>query len=181
MGKLIFSYFKVLVMIFSTSCKREDSFRIVLLQDTQSYSEPFPEIFYAQTEWIAENSDSIAFVRHQGDITNNNVPVEWEVAVNTVELLEGKVPRVLCMGNHDIGTNGKADVRNTELFNSRFSYEKHSRDADSGGAFEEGKVANVWYTFKAGGNQWLVVSLEFGPRNKVLEWSSGVIEEHPTR
>jgi len=180
MRRLILSYVAILVIVFSTSCNREDSFRIVLLPDTQSYSESYPEIFYAQTKWIAENSDSIAFVLHQGDITNHNTPAEWEVAVDAMEMLDGKVPYVLCMGNHDIGTNGTADVRNTGLFNTYFPYEKHSNAAGFGGAFEEGKMDNVWYTFKEAGNDWLVISLEFGPRDKVLEWATGVIETHPS-
>jgi len=167
-------------IIFSVSCKREASLRIVLLPDTQVYSESYPEIFDAQTKWIAGHSDSIAFVLHQGDITNHNIPVEWEVAADAMKLMDGKVPYVFCMGNHDIGTDGRADVRNTDLFNAYFPYEKYSKSKGFGGAFEEGKMDNVWYTFKAGGIRWLVLSLEFGPRNKVLDWASGVIDAHPS-
>jgi hypothetical protein len=169
----------ILVILSGSSCK-EDSFKIVLLPDTQQYAELYPEIFYAQTRWIAENSDSIAFVLHQGDITNHNTPEEWEVAGGAMKLLDGKVPYVLCIGNHDMGTRGTADVRNTDPFNTAFPYEKYSKDPGFGGTYEVGKMENVWYTFKAGGINWLVISLEFGPRDRILEWASEVIEMHPS-
>ncbi|MDD4192508.1 MAG: metallophosphoesterase [Mangrovibacterium sp.] len=153
---------------------------MVLLPDTQNYSESYPEIFYAQTRWIAENSGSFALVLHQGDITNHNTPKEWETAAGAMNLLDGKVPYVVCPGNHDYGTNGTADVRDTDLFNTWFPYGKYSKTAGFGGAFETGRMDNVWYTLKAGGIKWLILSLEFGPRDKVLEWASEVIRAHPS-
>ncbi|HAZ04639.1 MAG: metallophosphatase [Bacteroidetes bacterium GWF2_42_66] len=179
MKGLIVTCFVVLITFFGTSSK-EKSFKIVLLPDTQHYSESYPEIFYAQAQWIAENPDSIAFVLHQGDITNHNTSKEWEVASGAMSLLDGKVPYVVCIGNHDYGTNGANDIRNTEPFNTWFPYEKYSKTAGFGGAFEEGKMDNVWYTFKAGGINWLILSLEFGPRNKILDWASEVVKNHPS-
>ena len=42
-----------------------------------------------------------------------------------------------------------------------------------------GKMENVWYTFRTGGVKWLVLSLEFGPRDSVLAWAGAVIDAHP--
>lgn len=42
-----------------------------------------------------------------------------------------------------------------------------------------GKMDNTWHTFKKGKHKWLVLCLEFGPRNNVLDWAAKVIEEHP--
>ena len=41
------------------------------------------------------------------------------------------------------------------MFNEYFPYIKHSQMRHFGGAFEEGKMDNVWYSFKAGGLEWL--------------------------
>ena len=41
------------------------------------------------------------------------------------------------------------------------------------------KMENVWYTFRTGGVKWLVLSLEFGPRDSVLAWAGAVIDAHP--
>ncbi|HRX17819.1 MAG TPA: hypothetical protein P5135_02070, partial [Gemmatimonadales bacterium] len=56
-----------------------EGWSFVLLPDTQCYSESHPEVFLAQTEWIARqrHARNIRFVLHLGDITNNNVLPEW--------------------------------------------------------------------------------------------------------
>jgi hypothetical protein len=93
--------------------------------------------------------------------------------------MDGKVPYTFVPGNHDTGTNGSADVRNTDLFNRYFPYSKYSKFSSFGGAFETGKMDNTWHTFSAGGYNWLVISLEFGARDTVLNWAANVIEKHP--
>jgi hypothetical protein len=151
----------------------------VLLPDTQNYSASYPEIFQSQTAWAAENAKNIAFVLQQGDITNNNSEKQWAVASKAFSLMDGKVPYTFVPGNHDIGDGGKSNVRNTDLMNRFLPYEKYSKMSLFGGAFETGKMDNTWHTFKAGGIKWLILSLEFGPRNKVIDWAKSVIESHP--
>ncbi|MBD1421483.1 metallophosphoesterase [Sphingobacterium chuzhouense] len=149
------------------------------MPDTQNYSQKFPEIFEKQTKWIAERSNEITFVLHLGDITNNNNKEQWENASKAMNILEGKLPYAVVTGNHDIGKNGRTDVRDTDLFNQYFSYGKHSKMNGFKGAYEEGKMDNTWHEFKAGGHKWLILSLEFGPRNKVLAWASEIVKAHP--
>lgn len=173
-------FFTILFMLFVTSCASNKEFSLVLLPDTQTYSAKYPEIFNSQTKWIADHAKEITFVLHQGDITNNNSESQWKVAAEAISLMDGKVPYTLAIGNHDNGTNGKSDVRNTALFNQFFPYGKLSKVPAFGGAFEVGKMDNVWYQFKAGGYHWLAFSLEFGPRSSVLDWASRVIAEHPS-
>ena len=170
-------------ILFFTSCAVKKPFDLVLLPDTQTYSRAIPEIFQSQTAWIAAHADSIAFVLHQGDITDWNVPEEWEVAAKAMQVMDGKVPYTFVPGNHDMGSEPGprhfSDSRNTDLFNTYFPYEKYSRMENFGGAFEEGKMDNSWHTFKAGGYDWLILSLEFGPRNSVIEWADKVVSDHP--
>jgi len=172
-------FFIALFCLLGMSAPQDGTVTLVLLPDTQMYSEQYPEIFRAQTQWIARHADSITFVLHQGDITNRNTEEQWEVAAGAMRLLDGKVPYTVCMGNHDIGTNGSTDTRNTDNFNAWFPYERYRKLPAFGGAFEEGKMDNTWYTFTGGGLKWLVLSLEFGPRNKVLDWAAGIIAAHP--
>jgi len=170
----------LLLFFFFSSCISQKPFNMVLLPDTQTYSAAYPEVFRAQTEWIAENADSIAFVLHQGDITDNNTEKQWENAVDALHVLDGKVPFAFVAGNHDIGDPGKnANTRESELFNKYMPYGKYSGMEGFGGAFEPGKMDNTWHTFHAGGIDWLILCLEFGPRNKVLDWAAEVIENHP--
>lgn len=169
----------ILAIILVISSCAPKAFKLVLLPDTQTYCRSFPEIFNSQTDWIAGNADSISFVLHQGDITDNNSVEHWKVASNAFNKLDGKVPFTFIPGNHDIGTNGKSDVRNTAFMNSFMPFDKYSKAKNFGGYFEKGKMDNTWHTFKAGGIKWLIISLEFGPRNSVVNWAKEVVESHP--
>ncbi len=169
----------LLAIILLTSCSSRKAFKIALLPDTQTYTQNNPEIFEAQTKWVSDNSNRISFVLHQGDITNNDCKTEdqWIVAAKAMSIMDGKVPYALVAGNHDLP--GCASNRNTEYLNKYFPYKKYSQLPYFGGAYEDGKIDNTWYTFKAGGINWLVLCLEFGPRNCVLDWANDVIDKHP--
>ncbi len=162
--------------MFLTSCAPK-AFQIVCMPDTQTYSRLYPEIYDAQTKWAADNADKIAFVLQQGDITDDNVEAQWQVASNAMSRMDGKVAYTFVPGNHDLGRN--SNVRNSDLFNKYFPYDKYSKMPGFGGAFEDGKMDNTWHIFKAGGYNWLILSLEFGPRNSVLKWAEDVIKNHP--
>jgi mannan endo-1,4-beta-mannosidase len=152
-------------------------FQLALLPDVQTYTKMYPEIFEAQTQWLADNKDDFAFVLQQGDITDWNAPEQWERARKAFAVLDGKLPYTFVPGNHDIGNN--ADVRDTDNLNHYLPYEKYSQTPNFGESFQAGKMDNTWHTFKAGGINWLILSLEFGTRNCILEWAGKIIEEHP--
>src|SRR5690606_20629583 len=155
--------------------------RIVLLPDTQTYAEKFPHVLDSQIRWIERNADSISFVLQQGDLTQNNSDKEWQIIQNAFTRLEGKLPYVLAVGNHDMGSvPGKfADVRNTSLYNQYFPVEKMKNLPGFGGLAEEGSMENAFYTFRTGKVDWLVLTLEFGPRNSILDWANKIVSEHP--
>lgn len=169
----------VSLLVLLSSGKRKTSFKLILLPDTQTYTSAFPEIFGSQTAWIAENAKDIAFVLHQGDITDNNNDSQWEIAASAFSKMDGKVPYTFVPGNHDTGEGGHAKERQTDLMNQYLPYSKYSKAKTFGGAYVPGNMENTWHTFKAGGMNWLILSLEFGPRNKVLDWAARIIAEHP--
>lgn len=173
--------------VYSINLKNQDSqpvkktLRLIVLPDTQTYIKEYPAIFQAQTAWIANNADSISFVIHVGDITNANNPNQWRIATNALFMMDGNVPYTFAPGNHDIGTHGSSDSRNTAMMNQYLSYEKYSLMPDFGGAFEVGKMDNTWHKFSTNdGYNFLILSLEFAPRNSVLNWAGEVIKAHPT-
>lgn len=170
----------VAILLF-TACRSGKSFTLALLPDTQTYTRSYPEIFEAQTNWLSKNAKDFTFVLHQGDITDNNIDEQWTVAQNAMQMLDGKIPYCFVYGNHDAGSGPKknSDVRNTTLFNRYFPYSKFSKSSHFGGAFETGKMDNAWFEFKAAGKKWMILNLEFGPRNKVLDWATSVVSAHP--
>lgn len=171
----------LLLIVFFTSCSpKMQQARIVLLPDTQTYAEKYPEVLDSQINWVGRNAKEIAFVMQQGDLTQNNNDKEWKVIRDAFSRLNGKVPYVLAAGNHDMGSaDGKfADVRNSTLFNTYFPYSQMSSLPGFGGAAEEGKMDNAYYVFRTGKINWLVITLEFGPRNSIVNWANDIIAKH---
>ena len=77
------------------------NFSIVILPDTQHYSQNHPEIFDNQTQWIVNNVEemNIIFVTHEGDIVDAELNIgQWERADNSLTLLDGIVPWAVLPG-----------------------------------------------------------------------------------
>jgi hypothetical protein len=98
----------------------KNKFTVVVLPDTQHYSDRFPANFHAQTRWIVENQKdrNIAYVMHLGDITHRDTPKEWEVASTAMGHLNNKVPYSISTGNHDY--NGNKFTGRESHFNEYF-------------------------------------------------------------
>ena len=143
--------------------------------DTQNYTS-HPElnhIFSDMTQWLVDNKDShnIQFVVHVGDITDNNIESQWDVAEPALRILDGVIPYSLLPGNHDQAVGGSAADHSTDYLDDRFSPEEQAAVSDTfGGVYDQepDRSANNYHTFTApDGTKWLVLSLEFGPRDDV--------------
>ncbi|WP_157089868.1 family 16 glycoside hydrolase, partial [Bosea sp. WAO] len=164
----------------------ENAYTIAVLPDTQDYTNAARVgIFKNMTNWLVENKDSLGlqFVIHVGDITtNNNDASHWPFAEEALRILDGKIPYSLLPGNHDQNT-GNAANHSTNPLDIRFSPDKQAatNPGTFGGVYdmEPNRSANNYHTFTApDGTKWLVLSLEFGPRDDVLRWAGEVIEGH---
>ena len=160
------------------------SWTLAILPDTQNYAERYPAVFHSQVDFLAKNKDALnlAFVLHEGDITNRNTPKEWEVAsaaMNTLE--EAGVPYSLVPGNHDYGPPN-ASVRTSNMA-GYFPVARLKKQSTFGGVYpgEPDSPLNSYSLFSAGGTDWVVLALEFGPRDPVVEWADRVVKQHPNR
>jgi hypothetical protein len=158
------------------------SFTIAVLPDTQKYAESYPEVFTCQTQWIAHNKDglNIAFVLHEGDITNGNVDYQWRNASASMGVLDGVVPYAIVMGNHDMGVGGKCDSRES-LFHTYFPVSRYQSLQTFGGVYEPGRLDSSYHLFTAGDIDWLVLAIEYLPRDPVLAWANQVVASYPDR
>ncbi len=154
-------------------------FTVIALPDTQYYSSTYPDVFAAQMRWIIEQKASlrIAFVLHEGDIVDSDVSGQWETAAANLHKLDGIVPYVLAQGNHDYLVMGGVGDRST-LINQYFSLAALAAEPGFLGSFEPDRIENTARILKMGDMPWLVVSLEFGPRDAVLTWADGVLKAH---
>jgi len=158
----------------------DGSFVLAVLPDTQVYSLRVPGMFHLQTDWIANNAERLNIVQvlHLGDLVNNNTAGEWENARAAFARLDGVVPYAIVPGNHDYGPSGDASTRDT-LMNEYFTFDQHASQPNFGGAMEEGKLDNTYHTFSAGGRDWIVIALEWGPRDATIAWANRVMARHP--
>ncbi|MDX6804955.1 cadherin-like domain-containing protein [Terrihabitans rhizophilus] len=163
----------------------ENAYTIAVLPDTQDYTNAAKVgIFKNMTNWLVDNKESqnIQFVVHVGDITTNNSDTaHWPFAEEALRILDGKIPYSLLPGNHD-QNQGNAHNHSTDPLDIRFSPEKQAATSPTfGGVYDQEptRSANTYHTFTApDGTKWLVLSLEFGPRDDVLRWAGEVLEDH---
>ncbi len=153
-----------------------EPFTVVVLPDTQNYvkGEGSEEKFLAQTRWIRDNAAAlnIKAVIHEGDITDDNSPGQWEKAKACLEPLAG-IGWMPCVGNHDIGHNGPA----TSLLPEYFPEAGLAKAPGWGGKMPGADC--FWSEFEGGGEKYLILSLNLGPSDAMLAWADGIIAAHP--
>jgi hypothetical protein len=158
-----------------------DEFSLVYLPDTQVYSAEFPALFQAQTQWIADNRArfNIQAVLHVGDIVDDNAPEQWANADTAIRILDAaEIPYLLAIGNHDYDTIGDAG-RLATGFNGAFPPDRYARHAWwRGGFYEPGHSENAYCRLAAAGQDYLLLSLEFGPRQAVIDWAHDILTAH---
>jgi len=154
-----------------------NSFTVVLLPDTQYYAEKFPETYVAQTLWIRKQlrEDNIKFAIHLGDIVQNPTQKpEWENANRAMEIIDGVVPYSMVPGNHDMVVKS----RDSTLYNQFFSPQRFAGRKWYGGHMGQTNDNNYCF-FEAAGMKFMVLSLEFAPRDEALQWAAEVVSQHP--
>ena len=168
-----------------------EKFTLPVFPDTQCAVNRNNDLFTSQVQWIAANRRAlnIPFVLHVGDIVDWDTPDHrmWKNASDGFAVLDkAGIPYALAVGNHDGGAVGpggsaapgnvRANLRVTTEFNAFFPV---SRFTAQRGRFAEGRSDNAWYTFKAGGLDWLVLTLEFCARQQPVDWAKTVLADHP--
>ena len=108
---------------------------------------------------------------------------QWTNSRTAMDKLNGVVPYAIAPGNHDYGGQGND---RTTLFDNGVAGQNYyglgspyAVQPSIGGFFETGKTDNSWHTFSANGKNWLVLALEWGPRDAVVQWADQVVTDHP--
>jgi Calcineurin-like phosphoesterase len=167
-----------LLILILVSQAQAEPFRLIVLPDTQFNSETWPQQLTTMTEWIAKNRQplNIKYVLHVGDMVNvGNDRQQWANFDASMRVLDGKVPYVLAVGNHDF--DKIAGNRSTVLFDKHFPAERFSKLPSF--PTKEPDKANSYRTFSAAGAHWLIVAMPFLPTDAQLEGANRVVTEHP--
>lgn len=183
---------KILFIVFllgSLNQVHAQKFTIPVFPDSQTAVDGNFAMFKSQFDWLLENPENynIPMVLHVGDVANYDNLSQWETISSQFDRLDKEgIPYAIALGNHDTEAVGEYDgsaapgnvnqnLRKTAKFNSYFPT---SRFIAQRGRYEEGKSDNAYYTFRMEGTNWLVISLEFCPRQGPLNWAGDVIKAH---
>jgi 3',5'-cyclic AMP phosphodiesterase CpdA len=145
---------------------------LVVLPDTQYYASTYPELFSAQTRWLVEQRAArrLAAVVHLGDIVDSAKDVaQWKVAATCMHALDDRVPYVIVPGNHDCDANRVGPI--DDYFAPRMM-------PWISGTMIPGKIENNYALLDIGPQRWLILGLEFGPRDAVVAWAKGILKAY---
>ncbi len=179
------------------NCTKDcDPWSIVILPDTQSYLRDKPEddtsnTYYQQTKWIKEHKDTelipnLKMVVHMGDVTESNKAVEWKNAVKAHKVLQDAgIPFTVITGNHDYcGSTSSKNSGERWLTKLPTYFPESCSSAQNcislkdlpgfGGVFNG---VNSYFNFTAAGQDYLVVNLEYGPRQETMCWANKLLQK----
>ena len=159
-------------------------FTIVVLPDTQFYSESYPDIFTNQTQWIVDHKNdlNIKFVVHVGDIVDNGYSIpEWDNANTSISILDDEIPYLLIPGNHDYDDLCAAAPRDASNYNTYFPYTRYEKYDWYGGHYPSNGNQNNYGFFSVDTEEFLVLGLEFCPTDATLNWADNVIGSYPSK
>ena len=152
---------------------QQEHFSIIVIPDTQHYSEDYPWIFTNQTTWIVENKDelNISFVIHAGDIVDDaSVATQWSNANTSMSILDGKVPYGIVPGNHD---------QNITEYEKHFPAKRYENYTYWGGSYDY-NTCN-YQLFSGLGMDFIVVNLGWKPDNDDIAWANSVLRTYSDR
>lgn len=157
----------------------DKSFSVIVIPDTQMYSEKYPEIFCNQTNWIVDNINrlNIVYAVQLGDIVNDGgSQKQWDVAERCMKKLDGKIPYGLVPGNHD---TDKIFAKSSGFsnYNARFPLAHYSSESWYAGNYKDNQ--NNAQRIDALGMKLLFINLEIEPSDRALVWAEEMTRKFP--
>jgi hypothetical protein len=189
-SRFAFSFPLVASLLVPTLVQAQNSdFTVVVLPDTQYYSESYPAILNSQMQWIVNNAAAlnIKLVLSVGDIVNNGgSSTQWTTADSAYKKLDAAhIPYFAPLGNHDYDANNPSGRTSaTNNFNHYFGPSRY-RNATYWstpywqGSYPSGSNENFYGSVTINGQQYLVLALEFYPRDASLSWAAQVVQNNP--
>ncbi len=165
------------------------TFKFAVIPDTQKeVTRTTDPRFKNRNEWLVKQG--VKFAVQTGDLLNWDTPdhAQARLAKEGFDVLHNAgIPYTFAIGNHDTQATGVGGAardatrtyqlqRDTSTVNSFF---KTSDFGSVGGAYESGKIDNVYTLYNAGGLKWMVLTMEFCARPGAVTWAKKVVADHP--
>ncbi|MBO8428208.1 MAG: metallophosphoesterase [Firmicutes bacterium] len=171
-------------------------YTIVGIPDIQTITRYKTNDVYNLFNWISNNavSQKIAFCLQTGDLSDVGGTIKYyQTSADAMQILyDTNIPISFVQGNHDYDNNSSGnDGRESENYNKYFPISKWGNTPWFGGAFEEGSMSNTYYLYDnttlatscgvnalPEGSKYLVLNLEFGPRQSVIRWANDLCQQY---
>jgi len=159
--------------------KSKGEWTLVTVSDTQHYSQNIGKAPYSSMyqgfEWISSMKDqlNIKMVQGLGDVTQNwSDWDEWGRSSESWNLLEGVMPYMPTLGNHD----------DPNMMNRFFPVSRFKDKAWWGGDF--GGIENNYFLMTVGNENYLFLHVECYDqyskyRPEGIEWAKGILRQYP--
>ncbi len=176
------------------------SWTMVVVPDVQAYVERPRNhgILDIMNAWIVDNLDTLkiqpvlftgdlVFRNDQKNLTPNRYSLlgkeQWKAFSRLMERLDGKVPYILCTGNHDYG-HKSAENRNS-WFDRYFPTDRNPQTRKhlvccSYNSFDVTTLENSAYEFTApapDNRKFLIITLQFAPTDADLAWAKKLVDQ----
>jgi hypothetical protein len=152
---------------------------LVLLPDTQYYTACRYPHLNNQSNYLVQERER----RHLlgaislGDLTDYNSDGQWEFVRDSLSPVPKQFALMLTTGNHDTGTHGTTDSRESLL--STYFPESWAKESGSLRAvMTSGSIENAFYSLDAGSYRLGVLMLEWSPRKKTVDWANQMVKRY---
>ncbi|GAA3602893.1 PKD domain-containing protein [Agrococcus terreus] len=174
----------------------EEPFSLVVVPDTQNYSDGEQARLEAQLRWIRDTRSTLdtAFVVQVGDLVGDwFIPRQWNNVSTAFRILDDAgVPNTVLPGNHDFdNATGDLGPYNAWFPASRYAgaswntattrYGGHLGQSQFGPDPIDRGNGDSYALFSAGGRHFLVLNLEWEAPRYALDWADRVLAAHPDR
>ncbi|NDP20533.1 MAG: hypothetical protein GZ091_05585 [Paludibacter sp.] len=149
--------------------------KVLVFGDSQKIVNEAPASYTSAMDKILTDSQTkdANFIMHMGDIVEDNLVSNWQVAQTAWQKLDGKIPYVLNVGNNDIAGDG-----GILKYNEYFPLSRYQAWPSFVGNYD--RNSNVAHRFNAAGVNWMVISLKIAPSASILAWAESIIVGNPT-
>ena len=148
----------------------EYAYSFAVVGDTQIINTSYPQYFSGIYEWITDNAEkyNTKFIFGLGDITDKDADAEWSRAKSAFDDTGKKLPLSIVRGNHD----------SVSKYNTYFPYSEYGHKVS--GSYDN-TMLNTYIKFDVGNVKYLLVNLDFGAPDNILNWAGNIISENKDR
>lgn len=164
-----------ILLILSASTSFAQKVKVLVFGDSQKIMNEAPDSFLSTMDKVLTDNQTkdAAFIMHMGDIVEDCLVSNWQVAQTGWQKLDGKIPYVLGIGNNDIANDNGGDK-----YKQYFPLSKYQTWPSFVSNYDES--INVAHRFNEGGVNWLVISMRIAPGPNIIAWAEDLIIKNPT-